>query len=44
MGFAQRVADRIWFMERGELKADATTEQFFKGEAGARAREFLKQI
>lgn len=41
MGFARRVANRIWLMEQGELKADADTDAFFSGDAGPRAREFL---
>ncbi len=41
MGFARRVADRIWLMEAGELKVDADAASFFAGEAGPRAREFL---
>ncbi|MET3663167.1 amino acid ABC transporter ATP-binding protein [Aquamicrobium ahrensii] len=41
MGFARRVADRIWLMEMGELKVDADAAAFFAGEAGPRAREFL---
>ncbi|MFV0514672.1 MAG: amino acid ABC transporter ATP-binding protein [Jhaorihella sp.] len=41
MGFARRVADRIWLMEMGELKVDVDAATFFAGKTGPRAREFL---
>jgi polar amino acid transport system ATP-binding protein len=44
MGFARRVADRIVFMERGEIIENATTEEFFSGSTNARARRFIEQI
>jgi polar amino acid transport system ATP-binding protein len=44
MGFARRVADRIVFMERGEIIENATTEEFFSGSTSARARRFIEQI
>jgi len=42
MGFARRLADRIWFMEKGSLEANVEAEQFFSGAAGSRARQFLQ--
>jgi polar amino acid transport system ATP-binding protein len=44
MGFARRVADRIVFMERGEILENAPAEQFFGGAVNGRARQFLNQI
>ena len=42
MGFARRLADRIWFLEKGVLEANVEAEQFFSGEAGPRARQFVQ--
>ena len=44
MGFARRAADRIIFMERGSIIENATSEEFFSGQASERARQFLNQI
>ncbi|WP_069305504.1 amino acid ABC transporter ATP-binding protein [Methylobrevis pamukkalensis] len=44
MGFARRAADRIVFMESGEIIEAATSEAFFGGSVGERARRFLDQI
>ena len=44
MGFARRAADRIVFMEAGEIVETATSDDFFRGNANARARRFLDQI
>ena len=44
MGFARRAADRIVFMERGEIIETAPSEQFFGGAVNERARLFLDQI
>jgi polar amino acid transport system ATP-binding protein len=44
MGFAKRAADRIVFMERGEIIESATSEHFFGGTVNERARRFLDQI
>ena len=44
MGFARRAADRIVFMEAGEIVETATSVDFFGGEVNARARRFLDQI
>jgi polar amino acid transport system ATP-binding protein len=44
MGFARRAADRIVFMERGEIIESANSDQFFNGTVNERARRFLDQI
>jgi polar amino acid transport system ATP-binding protein len=44
MGFARRAADRIVFMERGEIIESAESDQFFNGTVNERARRFLDQI
>ena len=44
MGFARRVADRVIFMDAGRIEEDCTKEEFFGGERGARAQEFLSKI
>ena len=44
MGFARRAADRIVFMEAGEIIENATSEAFFGGTVSERARHFLDQI
>jgi polar amino acid transport system ATP-binding protein len=44
MGFARRAADRIVFMEAGEIIESASSEQFFAGTVSDRSRRFLDQI
>ena len=44
MGFARRVADRMVFMDRGEIVEIAPPEQFFSTPATERCRTFLGQI
>ncbi len=44
MGFARRVADRVIFMDAGRIEEDCTQDEFFGGERGARAQEFLSKI
>ena len=44
MGFAKRVADRVIFMDEGRIEEDCTKDEFFGGERGARAKEFLSKI
>jgi polar amino acid transport system ATP-binding protein len=44
MGFARQAADRIVFMEGGEIIENATSADFFGGAVHARARRFLDQI
>ena len=44
MGFARKVADRVLFMDWGEIVEDAPPEQFFSNPENERTRNFLDQI
>ncbi|MEM1383071.1 MAG: amino acid ABC transporter ATP-binding protein [Pseudomonadota bacterium] len=44
MGFARRVADRMVFMDKGEIVETAAPETFFTAPASARCQRFLEQI
>lgn len=44
MGFARRVADRVVFMDEGELVETAPPEQFFNTPRSDRAKQFLGQL
>jgi len=44
MGFARRVADRIVFMDAGEIVEDAPSEAFFSAPKTKRAVDFLSKI
>ena len=44
MGFARSVADRVVFMDRGEIVEVAPPEEFFSSPKHERARDFLGQI
>jgi len=44
MGFARTVADRVIFMDRGEIVEEAPPEIFFSSPCSARTRQFLGQI
>ncbi len=44
MGFARRVADRVIFMDEGEIVEDATTDDFFGTPRSDRAQLFLSKI
>ena len=44
MGFARRVADRVIFMDRGEIVEIAGPEKFFSSPEHERTRTFLGQI
>jgi glutamate/aspartate transport system ATP-binding protein len=44
MGFAQRVADRVLFMDGGEILEDVPKAQFFAAPATERARQFLTKV
>ena len=44
MGFARRVADRIIFMDQGEIVEQASPERFFSAPESERTRLFLGQI
>ena len=44
MGFARKVADRVIFMDRGEIVEDADKDDFFQQARSPRAQKFLSQI
>jgi ABC-type polar amino acid transport system ATPase subunit len=44
MGFAKAVADRVVFMDRGEIVEQATPADFFSAPRHERTRQFLGQI
>lgn len=44
MGFARKVADRIVFMDGGEIIEDVRSEEFFGAPRSDRARSFLSKI
>jgi glutamate/aspartate transport system ATP-binding protein len=44
MGFARRVADRIVFMDQGEIVEDTPKDAFFSAPKTKRAQEFLGKI
>ncbi len=44
MGFARRVANRIVFMDSGELVEARPPEQFFSAPGSERARAFLSKV
>ncbi len=44
MGFARKVADRMIFMDEGEIIESAPTERFFSNPASERCRRFLERI
>ncbi|TPI11013.1 amino acid ABC transporter ATP-binding protein [Mesorhizobium sp. B4-1-3] len=44
MGFARRVADRVIFMDAGEIVEEAPPEAFFTSSRNERTRQFLSQV
>ncbi|WP_269177347.1 amino acid ABC transporter ATP-binding protein [Modestobacter sp. VKM Ac-2986] len=44
MGFARRVADRVVFMDAGEVVEQSTPAEFFAGARTERARSFLSKV
>ena len=44
MGFAQRVAERVLFMDGGEILEDVTKAEFFAAPRTERARQFLSNV
>jgi ABC-type polar amino acid transport system ATPase subunit len=44
MGFAREVADRVVFMDAGEVVEDADVASFFRATASERARRFISKI
>src|ERR1044071_1036963 len=44
MGFARQVADRVIFMDRGEIVEEAPPKEFFSNPKSERTKQFLSQI
>jgi polar amino acid transport system ATP-binding protein len=44
MGFAREVADRVWFMDQGQVLEQATPADFFNRPQHSRAQKFLADI
>ncbi|MNP18502.1 Glutamine transport ATP-binding protein GlnQ [compost metagenome] len=44
MGFARQVAERVLFLDGGQIIEDANPEAFFNNPQSARAKGFLAQI
>ena len=44
MGYARKVADRVIFMEAGEIIEENDPESFFNAPASERTRSFLDQV
>jgi glutamate transport system ATP-binding protein len=44
MGFARRAADRVVFMDAGEIVEEATPQEFFTNPRSDRAKDFLSKI
>jgi ABC-type polar amino acid transport system ATPase subunit len=44
MGFAQEIADRVIFMDRGTILEEAPPEQLFTRPAHPRLRKFLRAV
>ncbi len=44
MGFARRVADRVIFMDHGQIVEDETKDKFFDSPRSERAQLFLSNI
>lgn len=44
MGFAREVADRVWFMDAGQILETASPDEFFLRPKHARAKRFLSDL
>ena len=44
MGFAREVANRILFMDQGQILEEAPPEEFFTSPKNPRAQEFLSKV
>lgn len=44
MGFARTVADRVVFMDQGQVKEDRPSREFFEKPFNQRAQQFVSQI
>jgi len=44
MGFARKVADRVVFMDQGQIVEEGTPDAFFKAPQNERTQKFLNQV
>ena len=44
MGFARRAADRVVFMDQGQIVEEAAPDEFFDAPSSERARSFLASV
>jgi glutamate transport system ATP-binding protein len=44
MGFARKAADRVIFMDAGQIVEDDTPEEFFNNPKSSRAKDFLSKL
>ena len=44
MGFARKIADRVIFMDQGQIIEENNPKQFFEAPENARTQKFLKQV
>jgi glutamate transport system ATP-binding protein len=44
MGFARKAADRVVFMDAGQIVEDDTPEEFFTNPKSSRAKDFLSKL
>jgi ABC-type polar amino acid transport system ATPase subunit len=44
MGFAREVADRVIFLDNGQIEEDTTPEQIFTHPKSERTRQFLRKV
>jgi general L-amino acid transport system ATP-binding protein len=44
LAFARKIADRIIFMDQGQIIGDQPPEEFFLNPGSERAKEFISQI
>jgi glutamate transport system ATP-binding protein len=44
MGFARRAANRVVFMDEGEIVEEAAPDEFFTNAQSTRAQDFLSKI
>jgi glutamate transport system ATP-binding protein len=44
MGFARRAADRVVFMDRGQIVEESAPADFFDNPSSERARSFLASV
>jgi ABC-type polar amino acid transport system ATPase subunit len=44
IGFAQEFADRVCFLDDGEIVEDMSPDRFFSAPVNARSRDFLRAV